>query len=296
MASLLGDRGAVVLSLTTAPLTASAARRYSLYTPEMQLMAETETTSGGSPAIAFEYVWLGGEPVAQIETATQTIHTYFNDHLGTPILTTNATGAVDWRVEREPYGRIFAARTGNNRHQPLSLPGQEDDGSSDRSYNIFRWYMSSSGRYTQSDPLRSEISADQVYRHWLSIAARLSGPRSGSNDVYAYAHSNPLSFTDPAGLYPCSVASTMDCERECTRKGMLFLACDTVFDCPVFEVSMCYCRASRPRTPLKAPRDCHRELAMCLRFAGSNPLKEALCLAAWVVCNEENARNAILNE
>lgn len=166
-----------VTSRVIEPQTSSLPGRYSLYTPELNLMAET-TTAAQSPTIAYEYIWFGGQPVAQIETATNRIHYYFNDHLGTPILTTDVTAAVDWRVEREPFGLRNAVRTGASRHQPLAFPGQEEDASTDRSYNIFRWYRSSFARYTQADPM---------------------GLSAGPN-VYAYALDDPISLFDRLGL------------------------------------------------------------------------------------------------
>jgi RHS repeat-associated protein len=153
--------------------------RHSLYSPELQLLAETTISTGTTLApIAFEYVWFGGQPLAQIETTTGAVHHYFNDHLGTPILTINSNSAVDWRVEREPYGKIYSVRVGANRYQPLSFPGQEEAGSSELSYNIFRWYRSGWGRYTQSDPYEL----------------------AGGVNLFEYVNDHPLRFTDPLGL------------------------------------------------------------------------------------------------
>jgi RHS repeat-associated protein len=167
------ERSAVV-----AQTTLSVSHRYSLYTPELNLLAETERTASATPAVQYEYVWFDGRPVAQIENASGTIHYYFDDHLGTPVLTTNSSGAVDWRVEREPYGARFALRAGATRYQPLAFPGQEEDVGTDRSYNIYRWYRAGWGRYTQSDPLGL-------------------GP---DINVYRYANSNPIGIDDPFGL------------------------------------------------------------------------------------------------
>jgi RHS repeat-associated protein len=177
---------------SAAPLTTTSTtplRRYSLYTPELQLMAETELTTSATPAIAYEYLWFAGQPVAQIETATNTVHYYFNDHLGTPILTTDATGTVDWRIEREPYGEPYAIRTGADRHQPLSFPGQEDDVEGERSYNVFRWYRSGWGRYTQADPI---------------------GFR-GSENLFSYAEASPNNLIDPEGLEAISLFEKLNC-------------------------------------------------------------------------------------
>jgi len=154
----------------------SSLRRYSVYGPDLQLMAETEPTTAVTPAIAHEYVWFGGQPIAQIFTGTGEVAWYFNDHLGTPILQTDATATTIWRIEREPYGKPFTVRAGATRHQPLAFPGQEDDGGI--SYNIFRWYRAEWGRYTQSDP-------DQY---------------NAPFHPYDYSNGNPQRWSDPRGL------------------------------------------------------------------------------------------------
>ncbi len=170
-----------------------AGRRISLYTPELNLMAETEITNTPTPATAYEYIWFGGKPVAQVETSTGAIHYYFTDHLGTPILQTNSSGAIDWRAEYEPYGDVFTFRAGAARHQPLRFPGQEyDDGG--RAYNIFRWYRGSWSRYTQADPM---------------------GLHGGLN-VYRYANANPVGATDSTGL-----AVNLICRRVNVGQGLL---------------------------------------------------------------------------
>jgi RHS repeat-associated protein len=154
------------------------ARRYSLYTPELNLLAETELTTAQSPTIAYEYIWFGGQPLAQITTATNDVAWYFNDHLGAPLIQTDAAANVVWRVERDPYGTTYTTRAGADRHQPLSLPGQEVTVENETAYNIFRWYRSGWGRYTQPDPLGLETD-----RH-----------------PYRYVYNNPIKNIDPLGL------------------------------------------------------------------------------------------------
>jgi RHS repeat-associated protein len=165
------------LKIATDAITINEAR-YSFYTPELQLLAETAYSTGPAKTIEYEYIWFGGQPMAQIETTTNTIHYYFNDHLGAPLLTTDASGAIDWRVQREPYGEIYSVLVGANRHQSLGLPGQEEpDRGPEASYNIFRWYRPGWGRYTQVDPLEL---------------------RGGIN-LFVYARTNPIFFKDPLG-------------------------------------------------------------------------------------------------
>jgi RHS repeat-associated protein len=165
-------------------MSAGTKRRYSFYTPELNLMAESQITDASTPAIAYEYVWFNGRPIAQIDVATSTTSWTFTDHLGTPLSQTDSGASVTWRAEQEPFGRLFALRT-PDRHQPLRLPGQEAEqadllpnGQTERSYNIHRWYRSRFGRYTQSDPI---------------------GLRRDIN-LYRYAINNPARYMDPWGL------------------------------------------------------------------------------------------------
>jgi RHS repeat-associated protein len=155
-------------------------RQYTFYTPELSLLSETPSTSSTTvaPVVAYDYVWFGGQPLAQIENATGNIAWYFNDHLGTPIRQTDSTGRVLWQAEYEPYGTIYAIRRGEARHQPLRLPGQTAEEGSDLYQNVFRFYRAGWGRYTQADPI---------------------GLQSDLNLV-AYAGANPLANADPTGL------------------------------------------------------------------------------------------------
>jgi RHS repeat-associated protein len=157
--------------------------RYYLYTPELQLMAETEQSTSTAKQIAYTYLWFGGQPVAEIENATSSTRWYANNHLGTPYLQTDSTGAVAWRAEYTPYGDAFSYRSGVTLHQPLRLPGQNTTDGNSLYNNVFRWYRSGWGRYTQADPIG--LVGDQTY---------------------AYATNNPLSFYDPLGESTVDVA------------------------------------------------------------------------------------------
>lgn len=159
-------------------------QRHYLYTPELNLLAET-TEAVTASSVAHEYLWFGGAPIAQVDVAANSVAYTFTDHIGTPLVQTDAGGLVLWRAEHEPYGSIFSLRAGSARHQPLRFPGQEAEqfdtqtnGVTERSYNIFRWYRSAWLRYSQSDP--------------LGLRASLNG--------FEYGRQNPLMFHDALGL------------------------------------------------------------------------------------------------
>jgi RHS repeat-associated protein len=188
------------------------ATRYSTYSPEFQLLSVTKDdipnvwganriATNAVLAAKYDFVWFAGRPLAQISSDyTDGPHWYFTDHLGTPILQTNTSGAVIWRVEYEPYGQIWRTRVPEpveegptpNIDQPLRFPGQEAamswEGTEER-YNIFRWYRAGWGRYTQSDP---------------------KGIKGGLN-LYAYVLGNPLTYVDPLGLAACKSGKCADC-------------------------------------------------------------------------------------
>jgi RHS repeat-associated protein len=135
----------------------------------------------GGSSVGTDYIWFAGQPVAQAFTdPSQPARYTFTDHLGTPILQTDATAALVWRVEYEPYGSIYTYRAGDaNDPQALRLPGQEAPESLNTAgYNIFRWYRAEWGRYTQTDPIDLE----------------------GGVNLFAYAAQDPLRFADPTGL------------------------------------------------------------------------------------------------
>jgi RHS repeat-associated protein len=158
-------------------------KQYSFYNPGKNLLSRLDfTTSSGTTTLTkrTEFVWFGGRPIAQFTNGDLSTRRFTaTDHLGTPIIQTDTTGTIVWRAEYDPYGTIYQMRTGTEAEQILRLPGQEM--ATDReSYNIFRWYRSGWGRYTQADP---------------------TGLAAGLN-LYAYALENPNSLVDTLGAQP----------------------------------------------------------------------------------------------
>ena len=170
----------------------------------MNLLSESAITASGRPAIAFDYVWFAGRPVAEVDS----IETDWNfaDHLGTPIIQTNSSGSISYQAEYEPYGKVFALRAGDV-HQPLRFPGQVAEqfdlganGATERSYNVFRWYRPGWGRYTQTDPDQHPLVRE---RGPTGTSAEIRFRRdketkfASDANLYWYAQDNPVKLTDP---------------------------------------------------------------------------------------------------
>jgi RHS repeat-associated protein len=97
------------------------------------------------------------------------------DHLGTPQKLTDADQAIVWDGEFEPFGEEIAIS--GTAELPLRFPGQYADAETGYSYNYFRDYDPTIGRYLQNDPIGLE----------------------GGINTYAYVRGNPVNLKDPSG-------------------------------------------------------------------------------------------------
>jgi len=86
--------------------------------------------SSSEPIERTVHLYLAGRPVAQLRidsTGTETWTYLTTDHLGTPLLATDATGAVVWEGGFEPFGRDYQQGMAQGALQNgiyLRLPGQ----------------------------------------------------------------------------------------------------------------------------------------------------------------------------
>ncbi|MGH6793857.1 MAG: RHS repeat domain-containing protein [Methylocella sp.] len=128
---------------------------------------------GGNPLQ--ETVWLGDLPVAVLSPSGQ--YYVAPDNLGSPHQITDASGAVVWLWNHDPFGN--GDPTGTFTYD-LRFPRQFFDQGAKLHYNYFRDYDQRTGRYIESDPI---------------------GLAGGIN-TYGYVDSNPLTRTDASGLVP----------------------------------------------------------------------------------------------
>ena len=112
-------------------------------------------------------------------------------YLNTPRRIANQSQQTVWKMDNT---EAFGDSTPNENPSNLGtfefnqrFPGQYADKETGLSYNYFRDYDKTSGRYSQSDPI---------------------GLRGGIN-TYLYVGGNPLSYTDPRGLVT-TIITTFD--------------------------------------------------------------------------------------
>ena len=136
-------------------------------------------------ALIREYVYLNGEPLAQIDAGSPEVLIYLHtDHLMTPRYATNTGGSTVWTWDSGAFGA--EAPTGSASVN-LRFPGQYYDAETNLHYNWNRYYDPATGRYISSDPI---------------------GLAGGLN-TFGYVGQNPINSSDPTGLMgPLAPAAT----------------------------------------------------------------------------------------
>jgi RHS repeat-associated protein len=150
-----------------------------LYHYDLQGHLIAETTATGQTLKA--YVWADHTPLAQIEANGSPVYLH-TDHLDTPRLATNPSGAIIWRWNSDAFGAIppDSDPDGDGTRTTLNLrfAGQYFDAETGFFYNWNRYYDPKLGRYLNPDPV---------------------GLDAGLN-LYTYVSNNPLRWVDPTGL------------------------------------------------------------------------------------------------
>ena len=153
---------------------------YFAYDDEGRLIFERIQELGKAPQ-SKAYVWMGQEILAMAVNGE--LLSVYSDHLGRPekVFRPNGvsnllSGSLVWQAQNQAFGRRVVMDQGVGLN--IGLPGQYHDVESGLWQNWHRFYDSSLGRYTQSDPI---------------------GLQAGVN-TYAYASVSPIVQTDRLGL------------------------------------------------------------------------------------------------
>ncbi len=186
------------------------------YGSEGQLFHRHDLRGGGVFTSDTWFFDFGGRPLASLEkvvnngTPQTLLRFYTTDHLNTPVVATDAAGAVTWTGGFDPFGgdSFSSAQKLKSYHR---FPGQWQDNQwygfskfADFSYNLHRWYDSATGRYTAPDPLSLSLfrgveppTGFTQTEAYVNSLVRAGNPKFEMS--YGYAVQNPLSSYDPDG-------------------------------------------------------------------------------------------------
>jgi chitinase len=119
----------------------------------------------------------------QVKGAPATVYYIDADQLNTPRMITDASNNVVWRWDNsDPFGYNLPDQNPSGLGTfefNQRMPGQYYDKETGLHYNYFRDYDPSTGRYVESDPIGLD----------------------GGINTYTYGLGNPVSNTDPTGLF-----------------------------------------------------------------------------------------------
>jgi RHS repeat-associated protein len=151
--------------------------KYSLYTQAGQLAY----TSDGRKRETSNYIYLGGNLIATrsvpFGSSTATVEYQHTDALGTPVVVTNASGAVVRRSEYEPYGKVLNRAVLDG----PGFTGHVEDAATGLTYMQQRYFDSLLGRFLSVDPVAAhQLPGQSFNRYWC-------------------ANNRPYTFTDPDG-------------------------------------------------------------------------------------------------
>jgi RHS repeat-associated protein len=118
-----------------------------------------------------------GIPAGTVEWDNGTILFKSNDHLGTPRIITNASGALIGQTDLFPYGEVWS-ETGTQTKYKFS--GKERDAESGNDYFGERYLNNIAGRFLTVDPV-----------------IHLNDPQSFN--AYVYTRNDPVNLIDPDG-------------------------------------------------------------------------------------------------
>ncbi len=158
-----------------------------------QLIAELDSNGN----TLREYIYFDGQVIAHVESSGGNydgVHYVLHDHLGRPIRVLrdptdpNNPSETLWAMETEAFGEETGTFQLAGFSHNKRFPGQYYDQETGLSYNYYRDYDPSIGRYIQSDPI---------------------GLQGGIN-LYTYAAVNPSNVIDFWGLSPEDVKRIQD--------------------------------------------------------------------------------------
>ena len=116
------------------------------------------------------------------ELKNGTLEYLYADHLGPPVVGTDASRNILWRVSRTPYGESMVAIS--SRADRVGYTGHIEDADLKLTYMQARYYDPVLGRFMSNDPVGFIEGGTEFHNR------------------YSYTHNDPANAFDPDGLSP----------------------------------------------------------------------------------------------
>jgi RHS repeat-associated protein len=145
---------------------------------------------------------------------------------------TDASQALVWDAQFDPFGEevlIAGAAT-----HPTRFPGQYADPETGFSYNYFRDYDPTIGRYVQSDPIGLDGGIN-TFEFVISNPVRYIDPNGTNINSHVSSQQFPIVFSaingDGGGSIPIAGSNSMpQCPATCAQTRPNFVPCFLLFD------------------------------------------------------------------
>jgi RHS repeat-associated protein len=166
------------------------------YGADGEILAEGD----GGGTLAAEYVYFNGKRVARIDLPAGTVHYYLSDHLNSTSMVVSASGTIEEESDYLPFGRELVVTGPGANHYKFT--GKERDPESNLDNFGARYNSSQIGRFMSPDPMGGSLLDPQTL------------------NKYSYVRNNPVTLTDPTGMYTCA-----DDQDKCqTKQDLAFEA------------------------------------------------------------------------
>lgn len=149
----------------------SGANRLQVYTQDGRLVLTQDSAQGRT-----EHLYLGSQLIGEVHSASGASYLH-TDALGSPVATTQASGAILSRTRYEPYGGV-AAGTNPKVH---GYTGHAQDADTGLVYMQQRYYEPVIGRFLSVDPVVANTKDGGLFNR------------------YNYASNSPYKYKDPTG-------------------------------------------------------------------------------------------------
>ena len=160
--------------------------------------SEVLDESDASGNITDEYVYFGGKRISHRVVSTNALYFYGEDMLGTSRVIFTSAGVLCYDADFYPFGGERAYT--NTCAQNYKFTGKERDSESNLDNFGARYNSSQMGRFMSPDPLGGKLTDPQTL------------------NKYSYVRNNPITLTDPTGLYTvnCTEGAEKD-QKKCNK-------------------------------------------------------------------------------